>query len=308
MKKFVTAIMLFASLLFSTVAYAQALKVSTGGPAGTYSKMFKEASNVCSTQIPLAEFNSSGSNQNIDRLIGNEVNGAFVQSDVLFYRSRNEDFSAIKTLITLHPEEVHVVALSVSKHKEGGLVGIGGKTVELNTINDLAGRRLVAAGGAFTTANVIRLQTEIPFQIEEVATVELALAAVADGRAHAALLVGGAPVGQVAALDRAYKLLAFPEATAAKLKNVYRPAKLNYSKMGAAGVQSVSTDSLFVTREYKTTKFVEGLSKLRTCLLTNISELSETTGTHAAWSKVDITNTGKWPYYSLPSAAPVVKK
>lgn len=296
MKKLITSIVM---VLLAATASAQALKVTTGGSGGTYSRTFKEMSGICSQQLPLAEVNSSGSTQNIDRLVGNEVNGAFVQTDVLFYRSRTEDLSNVKTLVALYPEEVHMVALTVSKDKEGGTLGFGAKTVQLNSVNDLAGRVVVAAGGSYITAQVIRLQTEINFTVVEVASAEAALKAVADGTAHSALLVGGTPLPQISNLDKNFKLLSFPEATMAKLKNVYKPSKLNYSKMGAAGVPTISTDALFVTREYKTQKFVDGLTKLRTCIVSSLSELQETTGMSPAWQKVVAENTGKWAYMTL---------
>ena len=196
-------------------------------------------------------------------------------------------------------QHVHIVALTESKEKTGGTLGFGAKAVQLNSINDLNGKIVVAAGGSFITAQVIRLQTEIGFQVIEMKSAEEAIAAVVAGTASAAVLVGGAPLGQVAALDRTFKLLSIPEATVTKLKNVYKPSLLSYTKMGAAGVTSVSTDSLFVSREYKTAKFTMGLSKLRACITQSLPELAETTGLHPAWSKVDLTNHGKWPYYQL---------
>lgn len=300
MKKLLCSFAAMALILSASVAQAQALKVSTGGSSGTYSRMFKEVSVACSNDLQLTEINSTGSTQNIDRLTGNEVNGAFVQTDVLHFRGRTEDLSGVKTLLSLHPEEVHVVALTDSLLKSGGTLGFGTKSVQINSVNDLGGRIVAAAGGSFVTAQVIRLQTEIPFQVLEVKSAEEAVAAVASGAAQAAVLVGGSPLGQVAALDRNFKLLSFPEATVAKLKNVYRPAKLNYSKMGAAGVASIATDALFVTREYKTAKFITGLSKLRACIFAKLPDLQETTGLHPAWQKVDAANKGKWQFYDLP--------
>lgn len=88
---------------------------------------------------------------------------------------------------------------------------------------------------------------------------------------------------------------------AERLKGVYRPARLNYAKMGAAGVPTVATDALFVTREYKTAKMVDSLSRFRGCALSKIDELKETTGTHPAWQRVDPANRGKWAYYDLPA-------
>lgn len=295
MKKFKFAAIAIIALASFGVS-AQSLKVSTGGSSGTYSRLTKELMGACSTQIPIAEINSTGSVQNLDRIIGNEVNAAFVQTDVLFYRSRTEDLSNIKTLVAMNPEDVHVVTLTQSKEKTGGTLGFGAKPVQINSVNDLGGKIVVAAGGSFVTAQVIRLQTEIPFQVAEMKTAEDALAAVASGQASAAILVGGAPLGQIANLDRTYKLLSFPDATAAKLKNVYKISRLNYGKMGAAGVQSVSTDALFVTRNYKSAKFVDGMSKLRGCILENIDTMAETTGHHPAWTRIDPANKGKWAW------------
>jgi TRAP-type uncharacterized transport system substrate-binding protein len=299
MKKFITALIL-AMVVFA--AQAQALKVSTGGSSGNYSRVFKELSSICMNQIQMTEMNSSGSTQNIDRLAGNEVNAAFVQTDVLFYRGRTEDLGNVKTLVALFPEEVHVVSLTQSNIKEGGTLGFGAKSVQLNTVNDLVGRTVVAAGGSYITAQVIRLQTEIAFNVVEAPSAEAALKAVADGTAHAAILVGGTPLGQIANLDKSFKLLSFPEATSAKLKNVYMPSKLNYSKMGAAGVPTVATSTIFVTREYKTAKFIDSLAKLRACINSSLPELQETTGFSPVWQKVDPSNKGKWAYYDLPVA------
>ena len=78
---------------------AQQLKIATGSAKGTYSTMLKELNNVCATEVPIVEVNTNGSMTNVDLLTGNQVNGAWVQSDVLYYRANTEDLSAIKTLI-----------------------------------------------------------------------------------------------------------------------------------------------------------------------------------------------------------------
>lgn len=288
------------AIMASTMTQAQSLKVATGGPKGTYSTMFKELNNACASDVPLVEVNSSGSNDNITLLTGNQVNGAFTQTDVLYFRARTEELGNVKTLLTLHPEEVHVLARADSGLKAGGMLGVGGKAVVFSDIAGLGGHKVGAAGGAFTTAQVIRLQTEIPFQVEQFSSNADLLAALSNGRVQAALMVGGAPYGEVANLGNDFKLLSIPESVAAKLKGVYRAARLSYPKMGAAGVPTVATDALFVTREYKTPKMVESLAKFRVCALQAIEGLKETTGTHAKWQAVDVNNRGKWAWYELP--------
>lgn len=127
------------------------------------------------------------------------------------------------------------------------------------------------------------------------------LAALDKGDIEAAIFVGGAPLGTISKLGPQYKLLPVPAPVLEKLKGVYRPARLNYQKMGATGVATVATDALFVTREYKTPKMTDGLAKLRACATESIDELRETTGTHPAWQGVNAENRGKWPWYELPS-------
>lgn len=284
--------------LSAFMAQAQTLKVATG-QAGTYSAMFKEINGACANAIPLVEQATSGSIENLNALVGNQVNGAFVQTDVLYYRARSENLDGIKTLIALHPEEVHFVALSTAKSTTGGVMGIGSKPIVFHSIADLKDRKIAAAGGSVVTAQVIRLQSEIPYQVIEAKTTDAAIKLLDEGQVDAVVAVGGAPLASVDKLGAGYKILPINGPTAAKLKDVYRLARLTYSKMGASGVPTVATDALFVTREYKTARFVEGLSRLRSCILTNLDELKETTGTHPKWQAVDAANKGKWAWYDL---------
>ncbi|MNK09860.1 Bacterial extracellular solute-binding protein, family 3 [compost metagenome] len=293
-------LLLLAALPF--MAHAQSLKVATGDPKGTYSKMFKELTNACATTLTISEVPTNGSMTNIDKLAGNEVNAAIVQTDVLKFRSNNEDLSSIKTLVALHPEAVHIIARNET-FKVGGTMGFGGKEVSLNTINDLAGRKVGAIGGSVITAQVMRIQAEIPYQVisfPDGSTNDTALASLAKKEIDAVIAVGGFPLAWASGLGPQYKMLSIPESTAAKLKNVYSTTRVTYAKMGATGVQTVATDALFVTREYKTAKYVDGLSKLRSCFYANLDDLKETTGNHPAWSKVSADTKGKWVWYDLP--------
>lgn len=288
----------------AVAAQAQQLKVATGGAGNTYSTMFKQAQQACGNDMVLVEQNTPGSMENVNLLVGNQVNGAFVQTDVLHFRGRTEDLGNVKTLVALHPEEVHVLAPAVSRIKEGGFAGVGAKPIVLTTVKDLAQRRVGAVGGSAITAQVIRLQAEIPFEVREYADNKALMGALTAGDIDAALMVGGAPLGAVATLaGDGWKLLPFPEDVVGKLKNVYRPARLNYAPIRQMGINTVATDALFVTREYRTQKFVEALAKFRGCVLENLDELKETTGMHPKWQAVESGNKGKWAYYELPAAA-----
>ncbi len=299
MRNLFTALILTAA---ATTASAQQLQVATGSAVGTYSTMFKQLSGRCGNAVALVEINSTGSQDNMERLVGNQVNAAFVQSDVLYLRARTEDLSNIKTLIALHPEQVHLLARASSGIKTGGTMGIGAKEVVFNDLRDLAGRRVGAAGGSTVTAQVVRLQSEVPFNVVPLASEAAVRKALDDGVIDAGLFVGGAPLPFIAALGAEYKLLSIAPATVEKLKGVYRPARLNYSKMGAAGVATVSTDALFVTRQYKTQRMTDGLAKLRQCAFAELDDLKETTGTHPAWQAIEAGNKGKWAWYDLATS------
>lgn len=299
MKKVFISLALAAAALLPA-AQAQ-MRVATGKAGDTYSSMLRQLNARCSGDVAIMEVPSAGSNDNINQLVGNQVNAAFTQSDVLWLRARTEDLADVKTLLALHPEQVHIVARTSSGIKEGGTLGYGAKEVVFNDITSLAGRKVGAAGGSLITAQVIRLQSEIPFQVVQLDTGDAVLQALASGQIAAAVFVGGAPLGTVSKLGPDHKLLPIPAPVVEKLKGVYRPARLNYQRMNAAGVATVATDALFVTRQYKTPKMTSGLAKLRSCALSSVDELKETTGTHPAWRYVEPSNKGKWAWYDLPS-------
>lgn len=300
MKKLFACLALAAAVL-APAAHAQQLRIATGKAGDTYSSMLRQLNARCSGDVSVVEVPSTGSNDNINQLVGNQVNAAFVQSDVLWLRARTEDLADVKTLLALHPEQVHIVALANSPIKEGGTFGFGAKAVTLNDITSLAGRPVGAAGGSLVTAQVIRLQSEIPFQVIAHDSGDAVLAALDAGKIAAAFFVGGAPLGTINKLGPEHKLLSIPAPVMEKLKGVYRPARLNYQRMNATGVATVATDALFVTRQYKTPKMTNGLAKLRQCALSSVDELKETTGTHPAWRYVDPANKGKWAWYDLPA-------
>jgi hypothetical protein len=308
MKNLIKVALIGALLAASTVMAQTQLRVATGGPKGNYHRMFTEFQQVCKDQIMQIEVPSKGSVDNMDKLLGNEVNAVIVQTDVLFYRARNEDLGGIKTLFSLYPEEVHVVTEVVSPIKTGGMMGIGSKSMEFNTFADLAGQKVAAWGGSIVTAQFIRLQSEINFQIVEVNDFADAQKKLNSGEVAAFLMVGGQPMDEVKSLPKTYKLLPFSDALVSKLKSVYVPAKLNYSNlgMGGSGVPTIATEALFVTRAYKSEKYAQALAELRGCFKNNLVTLQETTGYHKKWASVNADNTGKWSYYELP--ATTVKK
>ncbi|HDR9174397.1 hypothetical protein KDW82_08960 [Burkholderia vietnamiensis] len=299
MKLHIKLAAILAIAITSGAAHAQALTVATGDPAGTYSRMFKELNARCGQSIALTEQSSKGSMDNIDSIEGNQVNGAFVQTDVLVWRAQNEDLSGVKTLVALAPEEIHVIARADGK-TEGGIFGIGAKRRMFNSVVDLAGQKVGAVGGSIISAKVIALKANIPYTVVEFPDNKTALNALQHGDIDGVVAVGGSPLKVVSDLDASYKLLSFPKNVLENVNilKVYRPTKVSYPRMNAVGIPTLSTDALFVTRDYKTPQYAKGLVSLRQCLYAHLQELRETTGTHPKWQLVSADNRGKWGWYA----------
>jgi len=289
------------ALIFSASAWSQQFIVSTGAAGNTYDTMVRQLATACQSETdrPIIGKPSSGSMENVDRLVNNVVPAAIVQTDVLTYRSRQDDLSHIKVLFALHAEEVHVLALSETR-KVGGIAGFGGTA--LDTIADLRDRKVGAWGGSFITAQVIRLQSEIGFNVVELPDEAAGLKALNDKSVDALLSVGGSPQAWVQRLDRKFRLLPIAEGDAGKLKSIYRPAKLSYGNLGQTGVPTVATDAVLVARDYKTPGLSAMLSQTRFCFERHLVELQETPGNHPKWQTVSLETQPKWPRYTAPSA------
>lgn len=294
-----------STLTFSALAEAQSLKISTGDSksGSTYSRMFRELAAKCREvgDINLVEFESSGSLQNVDRLVANEAQGAIVQTDVIYLQARTDDrLNNIKTLFTLFPEEVHIV--TKTDLKVGGKFGFGGELIR--DVSQLAGLKVGAAGGSVMTAKVLQFVGEVQMNVVEYGSTAAALTGLAKGEVQAVVAVGGAPLGSVEALGPEYRLVPFSENLIGKLKQVYVPAKLNYRKMSAStGVSTVATEAILVVQNYKSPKVVASLAAMRSCISKSIEDLRDEPGTHAKWKTVDLTNRGKWIWYDLPTIA-----
>lgn len=305
------AIVLVALMATSLMVSAQSLTVATGAAGktpGTYSTIFHQLADRCKdTGLNMAEKPTSGTIENVELLLGNQVNGAFVQPDVLALKNMGmaNEMARIKTLVTLHQEQVHILAMAAPKI-EGGVSAwgknVGGKEVVFTNINDLKGRRVAASGGSLATAKVLNQFLELNWQINEnYGTTDEVLAAVGKGEVDAAVVVGGAPMAAIKALPKTYKLIEIGESSRDRVKDVYKQkAGLSYSNLSSNTIPSVSMNSLFVVLDYKTAKNVTALAMLRQCFYANLDDIKETSGMHPAWQTIKADEKGSWAWYNLP--------
>lgn len=307
MKTLRTSFIALALSVASIGAFAQdVLVVSTGdAKAGsTYSKVFNELNRVCSAKnAPMTELTSTGSIQNIDNLTSNKVDAAVVQADLLFFTKATDPakIANVKTLVSLYPEELHFIARADVK-KEGGFMGLGGNKVSFNTLNDLSGRPVGAVGGSVLSGRVVSAQSGLNFQIVEFPNNDALKTALLEGKVDSILVVGGAPHALVTSLDQRFRLLPVSAELQKKLGSVYAPAKLSYSNLNQAGIDTITTQSLIVTRTYKSPAKLQQLAKIRECFVNEVPNIQDARGSHPKWQLVDVADKGKWDYYDLPKA------
>lgn len=330
MKKLWNKWSMFSALMFVIACTAfipsvsfgqpQALKIATGEctstGCSTYVEMFRQLKGVCGDTINMTEVTSKGSVESIDRLVDNQINGAFVQTDVLFWRKRNEDMTQIKTLIPLHPEEIHFVTRVDTGLKEGGF-GIGSlkihqSDVKFDLVDQLAGYKVGAVNGSGSMVSgwLIKAEGDINYEVVGYNNTDEMKAALKNGAIQAMILVGGAPLPAVQGMNKEYKLLSFGKEKAGILieKKIYAPASLTYSNLtDAQGIRSLATQASFVVYDYKKNPaVVKALADFRACANDAIGQLQETTGTHKKWKQVKVGDQGRWPWYELPvTVAPV---
>lgn len=301
MKKYLFT--LITSLFLFTSAFAgPQFIVATGGPTGTYSQMFKELTSQCvQPGDQIVEKATSGSVQNVDLLLGNQVNGAIVQEDVLKFRAKTDSSVQlqVKQLFGLHHEEIHLVTRAAGR-KVGGWFGgrVGGEQVVLRDFRDLQGHVAGAVGGSYLTAQVFAANSGVNFTVQEFKSNDDALQALQKGDLDVVFMVMGAPADAIKKLDNTYRLLPIEGAPAEKLKDYYDVAHLTYTNLDdSQGVPALSVQSDFVTRDYKTEQMVALLKNFRECFQKSLGTLQETTGTHPKWQDVQVDKNGKWPLY-----------
>nr|WP_240738434.1 TAXI family TRAP transporter solute-binding subunit [Deinococcus fonticola] len=288
------------ALLFLSITTAQAadpvfMNVATGSPTGTYSAMFKNIGKVCTQSAYLKERGTSGSLENIDLLLSNEVSLAFVQSDVLKAKEQIDQDARvknIKALLPLHNEEVHLFARPPIQKKS-----ILGKvtTIGVAQFKDLNKKRVAAWGGSLITARVLSAKMKVPFTVVSVKDRDAAFAALQAGQVDAVLAVVGQPAAWVKDLSGA-NINLVPIPFTPDVQGVYAPAKLMYANLSAGSVSTVAVQSVLATRDFKTPERKKLLLDYQKCALSKLVNLQENEGMHPKWQEVSF-STWPWPQY-----------
>jgi TRAP-type uncharacterized transport system substrate-binding protein len=286
---------------------AVTILIADGSTSHTYETIISQLKPFVQDSVTLQEVPSTGAVQNLDLLINNKVQLAMLHNDVYEFRSKSNPaiLDKYKTVLKLYSEEVHFVALKTSKRMVGASFFSKGTPMVLNTIEDLKDLNVGAAGGGAISAQVIKLETDIPYHFIEYKKGDDVLAALNNGDIDAAVFVGGAPLTNLENLGPDYQILSIPSTDVDKLKQVYHAASVTYTNMRPDSVDTVAADCVLIGRVYKTPKFINALATLRAAVDTKLTEIQETTGSHPKWQEVQPSsdNHGTLPWMDLPAPA-----
>jgi TRAP-type uncharacterized transport system substrate-binding protein len=296
-------LMVLIVVLLASFVYAGELIVTTGVKGGTYSAFYDQIRGSCAAPV-LTEWmgpkgSASGSIENLKNLLGNKANIGFIQEDVLWSKKIIDNDPAVdglKTLMVLYPEEVHIIVMTRSS---------------INRFTDVGNKKIATWGGSLITTKVLMGKTGIrPNAIVEATGADNAIQLLDSGKVEVVIAVGGQPVGWIENLPNKFKLVEFDRFQ--QVNDIYSKAVLNYPNLSPAGINSISTMSMIVTRDYKTEAKITDLSDLVQCVYSHLDDLVETTGNHPKWELVKPDNKSSWPKYDKlkvkASTKPVPKK
>ncbi len=287
-----------SGLLLSASAHAAApvfLDVATSPKGSTASDMFRDLGRVCTGASFLRQRQTSGSVENLDLLLGNQVSLAFVQLDVLKARDQIDHdprAAELRQLLPLNFDEIHLIARRpLTKKNVFGKVTVTGVT----KWSELKGKKLGAWGGSVVTANVLKAKSNLPVSILEYKGREDTLAALNAGQVDAVLSVVGQPADWVKTLDASKFALIPLDIAPAAVNGFYKQASLRYPGLGS-GVPTYAVQRILVTRDFKTPERRTPLLNYQKCAISKLATLQETEGFHPKWSEVTFKESD-WPWF-----------
>lgn len=278
------------------------LVVADDSSSGTYKKMLGEIIGVCGTdQFSITEARgvSGGAPGNLDALVNNQAQAALLHSDVFFANSQADPtYNRFQTLVALYPEPIHVLALRESKTPKKGALSFG--KAEFNSLSEMSGQTIGAAGGGVYTAKILKGQGDGGFSVNAYNSGGDAIKALDNGEVAAVIFVGAAPLPNLVGLDKSkYKLLPIGESIGAKVKGVYRNVSISYNGLTSGPIPTMAPIATLLTRKFSTPKKVAAQRHFRDCFYKHLDELKDSGSPN--WQSVEAGDHGVLPWYEIPS-------
>lgn len=297
------------SMALSAAAFGDTsdFKIAADSSSGTYAKMLGEIISVCSDDnlnVHQATGVTGGAVGNLDALVNNKAQAAFLHSDVYVSLAQSDSsYKRFQTLVALWPEPIHVLALRVSKTKKPGYVSFG--TQDINTLVDTRGFAVGAAGGGVYTAKILQGNGEGGFRVISYDTGAQVIAALDSGEIAAAIFVGAQPLPNIEKLNKAvYKLIPIGEAIASRVTGTYRPATINYQGLSNGSIKTLAPVATLLTKKYSTPEKLETQRKFRACFNKHLPELKDNNSPN--WQYVEAGDKGVLDWYEIPDAPTTV--
>lgn len=288
----------------ATVNNSRFMTVGTGTPSATYAAIYKDMGKVCTNAAFLLERGTSGTVENLELLLANQISMGFMQVDALIAKrdlDGDNRVNQIKSLITLYPSEAHIIVKSNLEIVTGNF--FTRKRVQVTQFSQLEGRKVGAWGGGLVTVQVLQVQTGMKYEIVPFLGRDAqsnAIKALESGQIDAAVTVAGRPIPWIAGLPQGqYRLLAFDLMNKLDPK-VYQKASVSYANLGVGTVPTFSVLSILATRDFRTADRAKQLVAYRNCVTSKIDQLREGEGNHPKWNEVDFKITAPWPVYTPP--------
>ncbi len=243
------------------------------------------------THVELNIYNTRGSQDNINYLLSDSIQIAFMQYDVLKVERAEKDIEAyIKVFLPLYCEEIHLI----SKRGNG-----------INSLADLAGKKVGVGdinSGTYVTSGIISRLEGLNWQAEPV-PFEHSVDALLDGRLDAFFYVGAAPSAYLTNLpaEKAEQLKLI-DLRDGKLNEVYEKRTIEkgtYSwmpdKVKTMGVRSL----LMVNTRNIDTAMANQIDILYNDLKDNLKGIQWNKFSHPKWQQVNFGDMDNidWPVY-----------
>jgi len=298
MKKFITFIFL---AIVCTASFAQSVSIATGPSGKGYSKLFANIKTVCEASVPLEEKVSEGGLDNVGILTERGATLGIVPMDV-FQKMQNSDSSIgrFKAVAALNNNLFHILTNSKGVLTGDGCKGkiIAGKCIgmqgdpiykQINTQADLKGLNVGLVGSAQLTGRTYINTAAGGFNAIDFNGPKAdseAQAALAQGKIDALITTSAWPSGAIKDLTQSsgFSVVAWT----APPTNGYKVIKKNYKKLNALGVPFLaSTNTLFARPVDPASDVGQNITKLKSCIQTNLSKLKTNDGFEPSWDEVD---------------------
>lgn len=309
MKKCMRLMLVIVALLalgLASTASAETIRVAADSSSGTYAKALGDIINMCNsdeltiTPVSLPPNGNHGAVGNLDALLENRADAAFIHSDVYFLSSQSDPaYQALRTLVSLWQEPVHVLALVQSKSAKLGKFNFGKQ--EFNNLADLKGFKVGAAGGGVLTARVLSGQGRAEFITVDLDKGSNVIPALDNGDIDAAIFVGAAPLPNLEALPKGkYKLLPINGSIADNVNKQYRSTSVKYPNVTNGPVSTIAPLATLLTRKFAVEKRINAQRQFRECFYRQLTELQDTGSRN--WLEVSADDRGVLPWLELLSA------